>query len=235
MRGPARPPGERWEASIPSPFATLRSNRCREHETYARLDPRALRALVAVLGRGVTRRRRLGFIRAAARPHTALQPPSKHATAGTPTHHCNAAHGWAAARIKHRRPRWTVLRPARLRERAQHADRAARTLSCSRHLSEPQRSGGELCRAGRKTVQRGESGERCEAPLPDVVAIAPRPSHARRCREVAERSSPKAPGTSPGIRRRTKKTATLRWLYKVLGRTSLGDLKPFRALRMGCV
>jgi hypothetical protein len=32
------------------------------------------------------------------------------------------------------------------------------SVSCSRHLFEPQRSEGELCRAGRKTVQRGESG-----------------------------------------------------------------------------
>src|SRR5688572_15067049 len=40
--------------------------------TYARLDTRASRALVAVLGRGASHRKRLGFIRAAARPCAAL-------------------------------------------------------------------------------------------------------------------------------------------------------------------
>ena len=67
--GRARDPRERTHC------AALRSNSFREHETYARLDPRAPRALVAVLGRELTRRRRLGFIRATARPCAALLPP----------------------------------------------------------------------------------------------------------------------------------------------------------------
>ena len=45
------------------------------------------RALVAVLGRGLTRRRRLGFIRATARPCAALQPPR-----GTPPVARHACH-----------------------------------------------------------------------------------------------------------------------------------------------
>ena len=64
-------------------------------------------------------------------------------------------------------------------------------VSCSRNVFEPQRSGGELFRGGRKAGRRGESGSGCEAATMDAVAIAPRPGRARRCRAAAVRESEK--------------------------------------------
>ena len=68
-----------------SPPLCSGSDKCREHETYASLDMRLAGALVATLGRKTVHRGRLGFIRAAARPCTALQAPKWHATGGVPT------------------------------------------------------------------------------------------------------------------------------------------------------
>ena len=152
-------PGEPATPRERTPCASLRSNSFREHETYARLNPRASRALVAVLGRGLTRRRRLGFIRAAARPCAALQPPPWRSTGGMPGCHCNAVRGRDAARMKPRRPRWTVLRPsaACVRRKAQ-SGRRVRYLARKSCLSEAQRS--EFFCAGRMTVQRGEFGRK---------------------------------------------------------------------------
>ncbi|MDB5942314.1 MAG: hypothetical protein JWQ13_1880, partial [Ramlibacter sp.] len=59
--------------SLRSRKRELRSDKAREHEPIARLDPRAARALVATLGRKSVRRRRIAFMRATARPHAALQ------------------------------------------------------------------------------------------------------------------------------------------------------------------
>jgi hypothetical protein len=102
-------------------------------------------------------------------------PDGSHRTA-------NAAHGRVAGRVKHRRPRWMVLRPTQV---PVHRSAAM----------------------GRKTFQRGEFGssaQRCaerrshrpatrpcaayprgsRAHAPNRVAIAPRPDRARRTREA---------------------------------------------------
>ena len=75
-----------------------------------------------------------------------------------------------------------------LRERAKRADRAGRTFHGSRILFEPERSAGELIRAGRGLARRRGFGESRAAALPNAVAIAPQPAHAQLCREVYARA-----------------------------------------------
>ena len=82
-----------------SPPLCCGSNKFRESDTYARLDSRAAHALVAVLGRGVTRRKRLCFIRATARPRTASHHHRGRSTSGS--RRIMARHNTA----HHRRPR----------------------------------------------------------------------------------------------------------------------------------
>ena len=165
-----------------SPALRCGSNSFREHETYARLDPRASRALVAVLGRGLTRRRRLGFIRATARPCAALQPPP------------SARHRWRATMSLQRR-----ARPGRGANEAQApapdglaaqrrsrapagAERASRTyLTRKACLNRNEVKVSCFARAARP-AGAGNSVESRAAALPNAVAIAPRPGRARRCR-----------------------------------------------------
>ena len=101
-----------------SPSLRCGSNSFREHETYARLDTHASRALVAALGRGLTRHRRLGFIRATARPCAALQPARWRST------------GWRARMSLQRR-----ARPGRGANKAQAP--AVDGLAAQRRLRAP--------------------------------------------------------------------------------------------------
>ena len=100
--------------------------------TYARRN--ALRALAPCWGRGVTRRKRLCLIRAAARPRAALHSVGWRSTSSAPLLHCNAVPGLVAARIKHRGPRWMALRPSKDRKRAS-ASTARTSLTCGTCLN----------------------------------------------------------------------------------------------------
>ena len=108
--------------------ALLRSDTFRESETYARLA-RALRTLCKPCWVA-------GSPTAGAWALFAPQPAHAQLCSqnvGTPPVvryciTCNAVHGRAAARIKHRRPRWTVLRPSIERKRAKRASGDAYVL-----------------------------------------------------------------------------------------------------------
>jgi hypothetical protein len=70
-----------------SPALRSGSNTFRESEHVRIADTRAAHALVTMLGRGLSHRRRLCSIRAPARPHTALQTDCCCATRGEPSCH----------------------------------------------------------------------------------------------------------------------------------------------------
>ena len=142
-----------------------------------------------MLGRCLTRRRRLGLIRAAARPRAALQAPGWRTTSGARQCHCNAAPGRAAARIKPRRPRWPVLRPSGAR-RAPQAQSARRVHDLARETC-LSRSDCRARQSRRRVVSRGAARPAgagnpvagAAATATDAVAIAQQPGRARRCRE----------------------------------------------------
>ena len=159
------------------------------------LDPRASRALVAVLDRGLTRRRRLGFIRAAARPCAALQPPRWRIHRGTPPSHLQRRARPGRGANEAQAPAVDGLAAQRRLRAPTGAERAARTFHARKTcLSRNAVKASCFARAARP-FSAGNSVESRAAALPNAVAIAPRPGRARRCREVKER-----PRRGPAVR-----------------------------------
>jgi hypothetical protein len=172
--------------------ATLRSNRCRESETYARLDPRAAHALAS---------------RAGSRTHPP-QAPGLDSRHSPPTRsfelHCWPATDGAPAWSLQRRawpgrgasqaqaPAVDGLAAQRRYESAAGAYRATRTSSCSRHLFERSAAQRVMPRWAARPFSAGTPAAAAKQARTDAVAIAPRPGHARRCREVAELCCPEA-------------------------------------------
>jgi len=97
------------------------------------------------------------------------------ATGCAPGPHRNAAHGRVAARIKPRRPRWTVLRPSVATSAPARRISSDAYVSDSRLLFERSAAQRVLPR-GRKTGRRGESGSsamRCDGRRSHRAAARP--------------------------------------------------------------
>ena len=145
-------------ARINSPALRSGSNRIREHETYARLDTHASRALVAALGRGLTRHRRLGFIRAAARPCAALQAPPWRSTGGGPPLHLQRRARPGRGANEAQAPAVDGLAAQRRLRAPTGAKRAVRTFHARKTCLSRNAVKASCFAQGRKTVQRGEFG-----------------------------------------------------------------------------
>ncbi len=125
---------------------------------------RALRTLwQAVLGRGVTRRRRLGLTRAAARPRAALQQGQWRSSAGVPAPHLQRRARPGRGVNQAQALAVDGLAAQRRSSAPKGAYRAARTFLARKTCLSRSAAQASCFALGRKTVQRGEFGRKARS------------------------------------------------------------------------